>query len=250
MRIPGLLKFFLAAIAAYAFFKAPGVLLGAPVPESLFSMYMFFAIITILLVMTSTEDGAQELARPLRALVEDPSKRLLRNIVFVIAPVAAFLISYSSFKDNTEPPASLRAIHPAPPASFKAYDKTFDMSTLQNPLRGLETKDPEAFKTFVNEGGEIYFRNCVFCHGAKLDGKGHFAHAQDPVPLPFTGKDTIAQLKESYVFWRIATGGPGLPAEAHPWLSSMPAWEQSLTEDDIWKTVLFLYDFTGNRPRQ
>jgi hypothetical protein len=29
----------------------------------------------------------------------------------------------------------------------------------------------------------------------------------------------------------------------------MPAWESFLEEEEIWDAILFLYDFTGQRPR-
>ena len=29
----------------------------------------------------------------------------------------------------------------------------------------------------------------------------------------------------------------------------MPAWEKFLKEDEIWDVLLFIYDFTGERPR-
>jgi hypothetical protein len=29
----------------------------------------------------------------------------------------------------------------------------------------------------------------------------------------------------------------------------MPAWEKMLKEDDMWDAILFLYDYTGSRPR-
>src|SRR4030067_882934 len=68
-------------------------------------------------------------------------------------------------------------------------------------------------------------------------------------PLNFQDVGTIAQLQESFLFWRIATGGPGLPGEAAPWISSMPVWQEFLKEDEIWKVILFLYDYTGRQPR-
>ena len=67
--------------------------------------------------------------------------------------------------------------------------------------------------------------------------------------MPFSGNDTIAQLQESYVFWRVVKGGPGLPREGGPSISSMPSWEASLTEEEVWKVILFIYDYTGNTPR-
>ena len=54
---------------------------------------------------------------------------------------------------------------------------------------------------------------------------------------------------ESFFFWRIAKGGPGLPEEATPYDSTMPQWEKFLTEDDIWSVMLFLYDYTEFQPR-
>jgi hypothetical protein len=29
----------------------------------------------------------------------------------------------------------------------------------------------------------------------------------------------------------------------------MPAWEKFLTDEEIWDVILFLYDFTGQKPR-
>ena len=31
--------------------------------------------------------------------------------------------------------------------------------------------------------------------------------------------------------------------------SAMPTWEKFLKEEEIWDAILFLYDFTGQRPR-
>lgn len=244
-----LLKFIITNLVFYAVLKAPGLLLGKPIPSSMVSMYMFFIVITVLLVMTITDSGARGLFAPIRALVEDPSKAKVRNIAFMIFPVAAAYAVYTQVDPAAGPPVELRAAHPAPPAVVRAYGRVFDMAGLENPYRKTEKEDKEAFRSLVREGGEVYFKNCVFCHGAKLDGKGHYAHALSPLPMPFAGGDTIAQLQESYVFWRIVKGGPGLPREGGPSVSSMPAWEGSLTEEDAWKVVLFLYDYTGNRPR-
>ena len=76
-----------------------------------------------------------------------------------------------------------------------------------------------------------------------------YAHALDPLPANFADAGTISQLQETYLFWRIAKGAPGLPEESGPWSSAMPAWEQFLTEEEIWDVILFLYDYTGQRPR-
>ena len=78
-----------------------------------------------------------------------------------------------------------------------------------------------------------------------MAGDGMFIHGLNPIPTNFTDKGNIPQLQETFLFWRISKGGPGLPAEGGPWDSAMPAWEKFLTEEQIWEVILFLYDYTG-----
>ena len=80
-------------------------------------------------------------------------------------------------------------------------------------------------------------------------GNGMFVHGLDPIPTNFTDKGTIPMLRETFLFWRISKGGPGLPEEGGPWDTAMPAWEKFLKEDEIWEAILFLYDHTGYKPR-
>jgi hypothetical protein len=74
-----------------------------------------------------------------------------------------------------------------------------------------------------------------------------FAHGLNPVPTNLP--ENIAQLRDTFLLWRVAKGGPGLPEEAAPWDSAMPAWEKILKEEEMWDAILFLYDFTSLRPR-
>ena len=250
MKLPKLLQAVLVVFGIYLGFKLVfNVALGQLIPSSLLTMYMFFVIVATLLVTTATEEGAQEMAGPIKALVEDPSKTTIRNIVFVIVPLFAAWMAYSNLRPSFEAPVELRTIHPAPPSSLKAYGKSYDLMKLENPFRKFQKEDPEKFKVLVKEGGDVYYKNCHYCHGDKLDGQGQYAQGFNPLPLNFQDVGTIAQLQESYLFWRIATGGPGLPKEATPWLSAMPVWKDFLTEDEIWKVILFLYDYTGQAPR-
>ena len=250
MKIPKLLQAVLIVVFVYAAFKIIfGVILGQLIPSSLLVMYMFFVIVGVLMVFTATEEGAAELAAPINALVEDPSKKNLRNVIFIIVPLLAAGYIYQKMVPSFDAPIELRTIHPAPPSSLKAFGKRFDLTKLENPYRKLEKGDPAKFAELVKEGGAVYIQNCQYCHGDKLDGRGPYAPALNPLPINFQDVGTIAQLQESFLFWRIATGGPGLPKEAAPWISSMPIWQNFLTEDEIWKVILFLYDYTGQRPR-
>ena len=82
-----------------------------------------------------------------------------------------------------------------------------------------------------------------------MDGRGHFGHGFSPTPLPFDDPGGIPMLTESFIFWRVAKGGPGLPKEGTPWNSAMPVWEDFLTEDEIWAVIIYLYEQNGFRPR-
>lgn len=249
-RVPRLLLMALVVFGIYfGFILVFDVLLGQLIPRSLLTMYMVFVVTGVLMVFTFTEEGARELVGPIRALVEDPSRKVVRNVVFVVLPLLAGYYVYASMIPSFEAPVELRSIHPAPPGKFKAFGKSYNLMTLENPYRKLEKQDPAKFKALVVEGGNVYIRNCQYCHGDKLDGKGPYASGLNPTPLNFQDVGTIAQLQESFLFWRIATGGPGLPTEAAPWISSMPMWQDFLTEDEIWKVILYLYDYTGRQPR-
>ena len=250
MKLPKLLQAVLVVVGVYIGFKLVfSVGLQQPIPSSLLTMYMFFVVVATLLVTTATEESAKEMSAPIKALVEDPGKKTIRNIVFVLVPLLAAWMTYSKLAPSFEAPVELRTIHPAPPSSMKAYGKSYDLMKLENPFRKFQKEDPEKFKALVKEGGKVYYENCHYCHGDKLDGQGQYAQGFNPLPLNFQDVGTIAQLQESYLFWRIATGGPGLPKEATPWLSAMPVWKDFLTEDEIWKVILFLYDYTGQAPR-
>ena len=253
MKMSKLSLFALLTIGAYLVLKIVVPIIGRflhpgtwpLIPTSLLKMYMLFIIVTILLYLTSKEEDAKALMAPIKATLTDPSKRMLRNIIFAVIPLLAAYITYGNVAPSYDAPVELRSIHPAPPSSVNVFNKSYNLLTLKNPLRD----DAANYAKYVKEGGEVYFKNCFYCHGDKLDGKGHFYQGFNPQPLPFMGTDTIAQLSESFVFWRVATGGPGLPKEGAPWLSAMPIWEHFISEEEIWKVSMFIYDYSGNKPR-
>ena len=250
MKIPRLLQALLILLGVYLGFRLVfDVILGQLIPSSVLSMYMFFSTIGVLMVFTFTEERTRALLAPIKALVEDPSRKMLRNIVFALVPLLAGWGAYEKAMPSSEAPIETRVQHSAPPSTMKAYAKTFNLIKLVNPLRKFEKEDPAKFKGLVAEGAKVYLQNCQYCHGDKLDGRGPYAEGFNPLPINFQDVGTIAQLQESFLFWRIATGGPGLPKDATPWLSSMPVWKNFLSEDEIWKVILFLYDYTGQRPR-
>jgi mono/diheme cytochrome c family protein len=224
----------------------PGLLgvRSAPAPSSVVLQYMATVIVGILLYVSADEQRWREFKQPIVALAVNPETRMLRIALLVLIPVLVGWITYGRVRPSVAAPPSLRSIHPANPNSITFRGKSINLATQNNPLRSTGSIDDHYAR-----GKVIYYQNCLPCHGDNLDGKGHFAHGFNPVPANFQDNGTIAQLTESYVFWRIAKGGVGLPNEGAPWKSAMPAWEEYLTEDEIWSVIIFLYEQTGWHPR-
>ena len=222
---------------------------ATPIPSSVVQLYMGITALALAAYVSSNATRREEFVAPLTALVNEPRLRPLLAATLVLLPgLAAFNVFLGS-REKLEAPAFGRTVHPAPPDTIPFGDKTIDLAKGQNPLRELETKEPEQYRAHVENGRKTYYQNCHFCHGDALAGDGMYAHGLNPIPTNFTDPGTIAQLQESFLFWRIAKGGPGLPAEGGPWDSAMPAWEKFLKEDEMWEAILFLYDFTEHRPR-
>ncbi len=129
------------------------------------------------------------------------------------------------------------------PDSIMVQGKTVVLKDLQNPLR----QDQANLAKNIHEGGAVYFKKCFFCHGDHLDGKGLLGERFFPPPADFTHTNSVIDLPESYAYWRIMKGGPGLPKKFAPWNSSMPAWENQLTEDEVWKVILFIFSRASER---
>ena len=217
-----------------------------PAPWSVVKLYMAVVLLAVFVYVSSDSDSWRAFLSPIQSMLVDEGKRPIRSVLMVLLPILAGLYAYAQAAQKTGAPVELRAVHPAPPSSISFRGNAVDIQGLGNPLR----KDPDNYEKYVAEGAAIYIKNCMFCHGDDLNGRGHFAHAFNPPPANFTDPGTIAMLQESYLFWRIAKGGPGLPRESTPWNSVMPAWEDRLSEDEIWKVIMYLYDATGYQPRR
>jgi mono/diheme cytochrome c family protein len=217
-----------------------------PAPWSVFTLYMTIVTLAVLVYVSSNSDSWRDFMRPIRETLVAPDRRLTRLALLIVAPLLFGYYAYTQAAAKPQAPPELRAVHPAPPGSIQFRGKEIQITGLDNPLR----KDQANFKKYVAAGAEIYIRNCVYCHGDNLDGKGHFAYGFNPPPANFQDPGTIAMLQEAFLFWRISKGGPGLPKESTPWNSVMPAWEERLTEEQIWQVIMYLYDATGQQPRR
>ncbi len=238
-----------SAIVLGGLYTVFAYVLNPPIPQALLIWYMSICSVAVLLVVTFDNKTAARFFAPLLALFGAPSLMLLRVVAFVGVVAGVGYLTFNAVKPKIVSPVELRTVHPAPPSSLKAYGKTYDLLKLQNPYREEFDEASDEYKEIVAEGAELYYKNCVFCHGDLLDGTGHFAKTFTPRPINFQDVGMIAQLQEAFLFWRITKGGPGLPREGTPWASAMPVWEEMLQEDDVWKIISFLYDYTGYEPR-
>jgi mono/diheme cytochrome c family protein len=219
----------------------------APIPTSVISIYMGIASIAVLAYMSSSQQRREEVSGPLVRFMTEKRYTPFLGAAVVAIPALAAANVYVQMNVPIEPPLFSRTIHPASPTQITVHDRRIDLDAGENPFRALERSSPEEFRKHVENGRQVYYRNCVFCHGDNMSANGMFAHGLDPIPTNF--HDVVAQLRETFLFWRISKGGPGLPEEGGPWDTAMPAWEKFLKEDEIWDVILFLYDFTGQRPR-
>jgi hypothetical protein len=221
----------------------------APIPASVITIYMGIISLAILAYVTSSEERREEISRPLVRLMTEKRYAALLGLTVVAIPALAAANVYVQMNVPIQPPLFSRTVHPASPSAITVHDKRIDLDAGVNPFRHLETSNPAEFRTHVENGRRVFYQNCVFCHGDTLSGNGMFVHGLDPIPTNFADKGTIPMLSETFLFWRISKGGPGLPDEGGPWDTAMPVWEKFLKEDEIWDAILFLYDYTGSKPR-
>ena len=227
-------------------------------PQTLMIQYMIITVVGVLLYYSFDDERWAEFLSPLQAVLRDDDKGLLRVFFLLAIPALIGWVTYQGIKPTLDSPVELRQVHPAPPSSMKVFDQSFDLGKLENPLRGevfdLYPSDREAALQVYNDavlaGRDVYYQNCFYCHGDLLDGQGPFADGfTNPLPINFQDVGTIAQLEEAFLFWRITTGGPGLPREGTPWNSAMPVWHEYLSEEEVWQVITFLYDYVGQVPR-
>jgi len=219
----------------------------APIPSSVISIYMGISSIAILAYMSSSQARRDEVSRPLVRFMTDPRYTTFLVATVIALPALAAANVYVQMSAPLQPPLFSRTVHPASPTQITVHDKRIDLDGGENPFLHLETSNPEEFRKHLANGKQVYYRNCVFCHGDNTAGTGMFVHGLDPIPTNLP--ETIPLLRDTYLFWRISKGGPGLPEEGGPWDTAMPAWENFLQEDEIWEAILFLYDFNGLKPR-
>ena len=223
-------------VAVFLIVKFGLPLITAPLPMSLIWLYLFLTTVGIVVYGTLSAESTEALLGPIFRFLGgeglNGSAKLARLAVLVLVPLLVGWQTYSELVPSSQPPAENRTIHPAPPGEFVG---------LANPVPNT----PEN----VMMGKGLFSAFCSPCHGPKFNGNGPASDGFNPPPANFVDPGTIAQLQESYLFWRIKKGGVGLNVEGHPWKSAMPRWEVELPDEWIWKIIMAEYAGSGQKPR-
>lgn len=223
-------------VAMYVFLEFILPLFTAPLPLSLIVLYLALTLSGIMIFGTMSAGGLEALMGPIFRFLAGENQagpaKMARLAVLIIFPLLVGWQTYTTIAPSDSPPGENRTIHPAPPGEFVG---------LANPY----PKTPNN----IQMGKGLYAAYCSPCHGANFDGKGPAAKGFNPPPANFADPGTIAQLQESYLFWRIKKGGVGLPVEGMPWKSAMPRWEAELPDEFIWKIIMGEYDGAHQSPR-
>jgi len=98
------------------------------------------------------------------------------------------------------------------------------------PIRARGISQPQLSAGSLVEGRHVYVQSCSICHGADGRGNTGIGRAMYP-PVPDLAADASQQWKDRELFWIIRNGIR---------LTGMPAWRESLNEEQTWTVVAYL----------
>ncbi|MFQ5990569.1 MAG: hypothetical protein ACE5K9_11705, partial [Candidatus Methylomirabilales bacterium] len=114
-------------VVAYLLFRYG---IRPPIPLSLLLLYMAITTLAVLIYVSADEESLQTFLQPLRSLVFDQSKRPVLVAFMIGFPILAGVYAYAAGGGAANPPAELRAIHPAPPTSISFRGKEVQIQGL------------------------------------------------------------------------------------------------------------------------
>ena len=158
----------------------------APIPASVVTIYMGIVTLAILAYVTSSEERRDDVSGPLVRFMTERRYTPLLGATIVAIPALAAANVYVQMNVPLQPPLFSRTVHPASPSEITVHDAKINLDTAENPFLRLERSNATEYRQHVENGRQIYYRNCVFCHGDNLSGNGMFVHGLDPIPTNFT----------------------------------------------------------------
>jgi mono/diheme cytochrome c family protein len=248
---------FLALAVPYVTMWVTAQQAPVPVPQFAISIYMICAIIGALVYVSSNEERWREFLEPLVSLllVPDGRGRVIGLGSLAVIPLIVGWVVWEQVVPAAGTPTSGRIQHPTPPIVVSVQTRGQEeavarpFTELVNPFNVLSAEEQAAV---IEEGKVLFQKNCRPCHGSKADGAGPLARGLRLQPADFRDPGTIATVVEGYAFWRVLKGAfdDNHLLQATPWNSAMPAWEQELTEQEIWKIVMAEYVTAEVEPRK
>jgi mono/diheme cytochrome c family protein len=92
----------------------------------------------------------------------------------------------------------------------------------------------------LQAGAKLYQLHCASCHGAEGYGDGVAGKALQPPPSNLAMLMRMGMMaRDEYLYWTIAEGGTALN-------TSMPAFKETLSENDAWQLILHLRSLRAN----
>ena len=221
----------------------------APIPSSVVSLYMGIISIAILAYVSSSQERREEVSRPLVRFMTEKRYTALLGATVVAIPALAAANVYVQMNVPLEPPLFSRTVHPASPAEITVHDKKIDLDAGENPF--LPSRDVESGRVpqTRRERAPGLLSELRLLPRRQPGWQRHVRARAGPDPdqlrRPGSDRDVARHVSLLADF----QGRPGLPEEGGPWDTAMPAWEKLLKEEEMWEAILFLYDFTGQKPR-
>ena len=94
----------------------------------------------------------------------------------------------------------------------------------------------------VKRGKMIYMRFCSLCHGRNLEGQSqwHVPKPDGKMPAPPHDETGHTWHHADIVLFNITKFGLVPPHAPKDYRSDMPAWKETLTDEDIWAVLAFI----------
>jgi mono/diheme cytochrome c family protein len=94
----------------------------------------------------------------------------------------------------------------------------------------------------VERGKKIYMRFCSFCHGRNLEGQPqwHLPKPDGKMPAPPHDESGHTWHHADIVLFNITKYGLVPPHAPEGYQSDMPAWKDTLQDEDIWAVLAFI----------
>jgi mono/diheme cytochrome c family protein len=120
---------------------------------------------------------------------------------------------------------------------FKDVRHTFQFQVQESPTKPPDPTNPVQANTgSIETGRALYQDNCLPCHGPQGKGDGPAGLAMNPHPADLSKHTVPGVHSDGQLYAWITDGYPG---------SAMPAFSESLTDEQRWHLVNFIRTFAG-----